>query len=128
MCVEGERNSDTLFKILAVILCGGAYIPVQPSWPDDRKKAIKEQSGYKYLFDENTQIREANFEHHETAYDAPAYVIYTSGSTGTPKGVLINQSAVTNTLLDINERYSVTETDVFAAVSSFSFDLSITCS
>ncbi len=98
---------------------------VQPSWPDDRKKAIKEQSGYKYLFDENTQIREANFEYHETAYDAPAYVIYTSGSTGTPKGVLINQSAVTNTLLDINERYSVTETDVFAAVSSFSFDLSV---
>lgn len=125
VCVEGERNSDTLFKILAVILCGGAYIPVQPSWPDDRKKAIKEQSGYKYLFDENTQIREANFEYHETAYDAPAYVIYTSGSTGTPKGVLINQSAVTNTLLDINERYSVTETDVFAAVSSFSFDLSV---
>ena len=38
---------------------------------------------------------------------------------------MINQSAVTNTLLDINERYSVTETDVFAAVSSFSFDLSV---
>ena len=97
MCVEGERNSDTLFKILAVILCGGAYIPVQPSWPDDRKKAIKEQSGFKYLFDENTQIREANFEYHETAYDATAYEISTSGIPGTPKSELINQSAVTNT-------------------------------
>ena len=39
--------------------------------------------------------------------------------------MLINQSAVTNTILDINERYFVKETDVFAAVSSFSFDLSV---
>ena len=125
VCIEGERNAQTPFKILAVILCGGAYIPVQPSWPDDRKKAIREQSKYKYLFNEKTQITEGSFKYRETAYDAPAYVIYTSGSTGAPKGVLINQSAVTNTILDINERYFVKETDVFAAVSSFSFDLSV---
>ncbi|WP_424938273.1 AMP-binding protein [Bacillus velezensis] len=54
-----------------------------------------------------------------------AYAIYTSGSTGKPKGVIIKNEAVTNTILDINEKYSVNETDRFIGLSSMSFDLSI---
>lgn len=125
VCVEGERTPETLFMILAVVLCGGAYIPVQPSWPKDRKEDIKLLSQCRYWFNAGEKIENGNFEYKDTDKKAPAYVIYTSGSTGKPKGVLINQSAVTNTILDINERYKISENDVFAAVSSFSFDLSV---
>ncbi|PMB22055.1 non-ribosomal peptide synthetase [Fischerella thermalis CCMEE 5198] len=54
-----------------------------------------------------------------------AYVIYTSGSTGTPKGVMIDHQGAVNTILDINQRFGVTENDRVLAVSSLSFDLSV---
>lgn len=125
VCVEGERTPETLFMILGTVLCGAAYIPVQPSWPDERKNNIIINSGCKCVLKSGTDISGGNFEFAEAAENAPAYVIYTSGSTGKPKGVLINQSAVTNTILDINDRYKICAADVFAAVSSFSFDLSV---
>ncbi|MDI9634915.1 AMP-binding protein [Geitlerinema splendidum] len=45
--------------------------------------------------------------------DNLAYVIYTSGSTGKPKGVAIAHRGAVNTLLDINQRFSVTRTIAF---------------
>ena len=54
-----------------------------------------------------------------------AYVIFTSGSTGTPKGVMLEHEAVTNTILDINERYQVNSSDRVLALSSLTFDLSV---
>ena len=54
-----------------------------------------------------------------------AYVIFTSGSTGTPKGVMISHKAVLNTILDINQRFSVTENDRIFAISALNFDLSV---
>ena len=125
VCIEGERNPQTLFMILGTVLCGAAYIPVQPSWPDERKNNIILNSGCKCVLKNGIAADENGFEFSETDENAPAYVIYTSGSTGKPKGVLINQSAVVNTILDINDRYGICADDVFAAVSSFSFDLSV---
>jgi len=125
VCIEGDREPETLFMILGTVLCGAAYIPVQPSWPEERKKGIASLSHCKCVLKKSINLTSGKFDYTETAKDAPAYVIYTSGSTGNPKGVLINQSAVTNTILDINERYNIGAEDIFAAVSSFSFDLSV---
>jgi pyochelin synthetase len=52
-------------------------------------------------------------------------VIYTSGSTGTPKGVMIDHRGAVNTVLDINQRFSVGAGDRIFAISSLSFDLSV---
>ncbi len=57
--------------------------------------------------------------------DDLAYVIFTSGSTGLPKGVMIDHKAVVNTILDINDRYKVSENDRVFALSSLHFDLSV---
>jgi len=52
-------------------------------------------------------------------------VIYTSGSTGVPKGVMIDHLGALNTVLDVNERFSVGPQDRTLAVSRLSFDLSV---
>ena len=57
--------------------------------------------------------------------DDLAYVIFTSGSTGVPKGVMIDHRGALNTVLDVNERFGVTEADRVLALSSLSFDLSV---
>jgi amino acid adenylation domain-containing protein len=54
-----------------------------------------------------------------------AYVIFTSGSTGLPKGVMIDHQGAVNTILDINNRFGVSEDDRVLALSSLSFDLSV---
>ncbi|CAF3542636.1 unnamed protein product [Rotaria socialis] len=54
-----------------------------------------------------------------------AYVIYTSGSTGKPKGVAISHEAVINTLLDINDRFTINCDDRIFALSHLNFDLAI---
>ena len=54
-----------------------------------------------------------------------AYIIYTSGSTGQPKGVALNHQAVSNTVLDICQRISLTAEDAVYGLSALNFDLSI---
>ena len=59
-----------------------------------------------------------------TARD-PAYVMYTSGSTGTPKGVQVSHPAVVNCLRSMAKRPGLNERDVFLAVTTLSFDISV---
>src|SRR5262249_46155561 len=54
-----------------------------------------------------------------------AYVIYTSGSTGKPKGVGIEHSALTNFLSALSVRPGMKAGEVWLAVTSLSFDISI---
>jgi len=54
-----------------------------------------------------------------------AYIIFTSGTTGIPKGVAITHESVMNTLVDINDRFSVTDEDKVLGVSELNFDLSV---
>ena len=54
-----------------------------------------------------------------------AYVIYTSGTTGMPKGVMISHHNAVNTILDINDRYQITEQDTAFGISNLHFDLSV---
>lgn len=61
----------------------------------------------------------------EKYYMDDAYIIFTSGTTGEPKGVRITHDAVMNTIIDVNERYRIKETDVFLGLAKLSFDLSV---
>lgn len=54
-----------------------------------------------------------------------AYMIYTSGSTGAPKGIIMHHRGAVNTIIDINERFEVSDADSLLAVSALAFDLSI---
>ena len=57
--------------------------------------------------------------------DELAYTIFTSGSTGKPKGVMITHASVCNTVMDINQRFNLTEKDKLFAISALNFDLSV---
>lgn len=54
-----------------------------------------------------------------------AYVIYTSGSTGRPKGVQIEQRAILNRLLWMQDAYQLTAEDRVLQKTPFSFDVSV---
>ncbi|GAA0993661.1 hypothetical protein GCM10009555_084700 [Acrocarpospora macrocephala] len=54
-----------------------------------------------------------------------AYVIYTSGSTGRPKGVEIEHRALANLLLAMRDELRAEAGNVWLAVTSLSFDISV---
>jgi amino acid adenylation domain-containing protein len=138
-----ERSIDLIVGMLAVLKAGGAYLPLDPSYPRDRLNLMLEDAGVKVLLiqdklSENFQdfsnsvikcdrdweqiARESteNLTNTVTA-DNLAYIIYTSGSTGKPKGVAVTHKAVNR--LVINTNYiKIEPTDKIAQASNASFD------
>ena len=100
------RSTETVAQILGVIGSGNFYIPLDPTLPKEKIKAIFEDAkpvavlGSKedinILKDSNLDVdfystQEINNNDSEFSPlngDEPLYMIYTSGSTGQPKGVL----------------------------------------
>ncbi|QQP77975.1 amino acid adenylation domain-containing protein [Bacillus sp. TK-2] len=129
--VIGKRCIDTIINLFAVLKAGAAYIPLDPDYPEERKEYIKKKSNCKFFITPSTykdeNIREYSGDEVNIKVDETdmAYVIFTSGSTGKPKGVQITHGAATNTIIDINEKFCVTENDKIMGISSLCFDLSV---
>ena len=129
-----ERKIESIINMLGILKTGAAYVPINVDYPKDRIDYICKELHADIVMEskltqtilacskeENHSVLHAVYDN----YDASAYIIYTSGSTGTPKGVEIQQSAVCNTIMDINERFQVKESDKIIGLSSMSFDLSV---
>ncbi|HYP30135.1 MAG TPA: AMP-binding protein, partial [Blastocatellia bacterium] len=116
-----ERSPDLVIGLLAVLKAGGAYLPLDPSYPAERLAFMIEDSRPKVvlsherasaaLADCNANVLCIDTQWPEIAGESTdnprsnvsaenlAYVIYTSGSTGRPKGVMIEHSSVCNLAL-----------------------------
>jgi amino acid adenylation domain-containing protein len=125
---------------------GAAYVPLDPSYPQERiddilkdsqarllitqrslAQRVPEQTGVLWLDDQSEEV--AADSAGEISVDVTAgnlaYVIYTSGSTGRPKGVLITHANVTRLLDATRHWYEFDEHDVWALFFSYAFDFSV---
>ena len=141
-----EKGIYQVVAALAVMKAGACYVPVDPHNPAERIRGILEKSRTSFAIADYamTQQGERLFEEvdvyvcetlaevasddvllPEISADASAYIIFTSGSTGIPKGVEISHVSAMNTIMDINERFGVRETDATILLSNLNFDLSV---
>lgn len=126
-----HRCPETIINVMGILKAGAAYVPVDPEYPEERKQYILSNSGCKFILepglylDENLSRYSLDDLEDIINIDDLAYVIYTSGSTGRPKGVMITHRAVTNTIVDINNKFNVNEHDRIPLISSICFDLSV---
>jgi amino acid adenylation domain-containing protein len=144
ICVE--RSLDTIVGILGVLKAGGAYLPLDPSNPQDRLEYILKDAQVKILVTQSILLTnlpscerviclDSDIEtiegystdnpSHRGHSDDLAYVIYTSGSTGQPKGVSINHSNVGRLFTATEDWYHFTDRDVWTLFHSFAFDFSV---
>jgi amino acid adenylation domain-containing protein len=143
-----RRSLELLVSLLGVLKSGAAYIPLDPSNPQERISYILEDAGAQVLLTEQSLIsmlpangahvfcpdkdwdviraQSKDNLHRRATLSNLAYVIYTSGSTGKPKGALITHIGLSNYLSWSVENYRVEDGAGAPVHSSISFDLTIT--
>ncbi|WP_373623156.1 amino acid adenylation domain-containing protein, partial [Pseudomonas aeruginosa] len=125
---------------------GGAYVPVDPEYPEERQAYMLEDSGVQLLLSQShlklplaqgvqridLDQADAWLENHaennpgvELNGENLAYVIYTSGSTGKPKGAGNRHSALSNRLCWMQQAYGLGVGDTVLQKTPFSFDVSV---
>ena len=141
-----ERSLEMLVALLGTLKAGGAYVPIDPTFPPDRVRFVLEDAGASVVLTQAALTKEWSFADAQVvkldgdwdliarggtgklngnaAPDDLAYVIYTSGSTGKPKGVEVPHRAVVNLLQSMLAQPGLAKTDVLAAVTTLSFDIS----
>lgn len=141
-----EKGWEQVVAALGILQAGAAYLPIDAGVPKERLHYLLKHGEVRVVL---TQARlrekikwpdgvEVIAVASETLADADetplppvqrqqdlAYVIFTSGSTGKPKGVMIDHRGALNTIVDLNQRFSLTPEDRVLALSSLSFDLSV---
>ncbi|RBL90134.1 non-ribosomal peptide synthase/polyketide synthase [Chitinophaga flava] len=141
-----ERSNSMMVAILGILRAGGAYVPVDPHYPEERIQYMLEDTRARILVSDSasavllpaTKIAVVKLdEEWETirTYTAPlktvvkphqlAYVIYTSGSTGMPKGVMNEHKGVVNRLQWAQDNICLNSGDAVLQKTTFSFDVSV---
>ncbi|MER6397891.1 non-ribosomal peptide synthase/polyketide synthase [Kitasatospora sp. NPDC001603] len=133
------RSADMVLAQLAVAKTGAAFLPVDPTYPDERVELMlrdaapaltldaKEVAGLLAAPADGTPDRRPTDADRSRPLDLddPAYVIYTSGSTGTPKGVVLTHRGLAVFAAAEAEHYQVAPGDRVLAFATPSFDASV---
>jgi amino acid adenylation domain-containing protein len=151
VAVAMRKSPEQVVGVVAALLAGATYLPVDPALPVARQRHLLEHGAARAVLagpgtdlavagglpvvpadpePDPARLEEGRRLARELAAEPVdpqqlAYVIYTSGSTGQPKGVMVSHAAALNTCVDINERYALTPGDRVLGLSSLSFDLSV---
>ena len=150
-----RRGPGFVVGALGIMKSGGAYLPLDPSFPLEHSSYLISDAGVSLVVSErglvdsvlfsNTSlplVEIASSESDDQAVDSPfdqtlafssleveprtlAYVIYTSGSTGNPKGVEVTHRGLSNLIRWHNDAFGITPSDRATQFSDLSFDAAV---
>ncbi|QFY07531.1 amino acid adenylation domain-containing protein [Nonomuraea phyllanthi] len=141
--LSADGSCDLVVGMLAVMIAGGAYIPLDPGYPPKRLEYMMEDSDVRLLLtqrhlagrlpatgapvlylDDDHPAPDPAPEAVEPTADNLAYVIYTSGSTGRPKGVMVEHRGVVDLDLAHRQAFPPDPDRRILQNASISFDVS----
>lgn len=148
VAVAMERCPEMIVAWLGILKAGGAFVPIDPAYPEERIVFQLEDCAARLLLtragshrahfrggEVNTlEISGGGVEFAGESSAAPdvrvapedlAYVIFTSGSTGRPKGVPITHRSLMNLVAWHQSEYAVTAADRATQLASPAFDASV---
>ncbi|HEY0734967.1 MAG TPA: amino acid adenylation domain-containing protein, partial [Herpetosiphonaceae bacterium] len=144
ICIE--RSLEMAIAVLAVLKAGGAYLPLDPAYPQERLTFMLADTQAPVLLTQerllatlpshsahviclDTEWDRISYEPtwpttNAASADNLAYLIYTSGSTGRPKGVAMPQRPLINLINWQLQQWSPEQQTTTLQFASLSFDVS----
>ncbi|MFD2917700.1 non-ribosomal peptide synthetase [Psychroserpens luteus] len=140
------RSIELIITLRAIMQCGAAYIPLDPSYPIQRLNYMLEDSKAKFLIttqsvsstlsskatvliQDDLFLNLSEFSEQRISVEVNpkdiVYLLYTSGSTGKPKGVPITHKNLVNLLYSVLEKPGIKETDTVISITTISFDIAM---
>lgn len=139
------RSAALVVGALGVLRAGGAYLALDPTYPDERLAfMLADSAAPVVLADEATAARLSGSGATVVVVDATspvtgasnpatrpvadedlAYIVYTSGSTGHPKGVLVEHGNLLNLVRWHRNAFSITAADRGTQIASPGFDATV---
>ncbi|PPK85263.1 non-ribosomal peptide synthase protein (TIGR01720 family)/amino acid adenylation domain-containing protein [Neolewinella xylanilytica] len=127
--LQVDRSVYAIVGILGILRAGAAYLPLDPAYPEARRRFMISDSGASLIV---TGADIADLDLTDTGplptvdrdADEPAYLIYTSGSSGQPKGIQVSHRNLAYSNAARWEVYGGAP-QAFLLLSSFSFDSSV---
>jgi amino acid adenylation domain-containing protein len=142
--VFAERSIEMVVGLVATLKAGGAYLPLDPSYPAERLSfmlsdaqpiivlvqrslaaKLPQYAGRVVFLEDDFDAESDANPASSTQPENVAYVIYTSGSTGRPKGVMNTHRGICNWLIWLQENYPLTTNDRILQKTVFTFDVSL---
>tara|TARA_R110002096_G_scaffold68159_5_gene164803 strand:- start:43287 stop:48545 length:5259 start_codon:yes stop_codon:yes gene_type:complete len=144
VAISLERTPELIITLLAILKCGGIYLPLDPKFPQSRLEFMLNDSEAKFLitskklseylpkFTKTILIQDAlssfdkeikDIQNITVEQESVAYMLYTSGSTGKPKGVTVTHKNLVNFLFSMAIEPGIKETDKLLSITTISFDI-----
>ncbi len=148
-----DRSAEMVTAMLGVLKAGGAYLPLDPSFPQERIAYMLSDAAPLAVITSQSlapllppTVKQIHLDAPNTAFVVqryaesnllqadrnqplspanPAYIIYTSGSTGRPKGVMVPRGALSAFIGGISEQISFGPGQTHLAITTIGFDISI---
>lgn len=140
-----ERSLELVVGVLAVLKAGGAYLPLDPAYPQERLTYMLTDAQVSVILTQTELLKNLHFADkniicidadwqkitHESRENPVsqlninnlAYVIYTSGSTGKSKGVMVEHRSLVNAYCAWEKAYQLSAITSHLQMASFSFDV-----
>ncbi|HEY3324116.1 MAG TPA: amino acid adenylation domain-containing protein [Planctomycetota bacterium] len=148
VAVLAARTWQSILAILGVLKAGGAYLPIDPTVPAERRRwMLHDSRAHILLAPDRDSAKTAKDVESVVSLDSDwgqisrcatanpepcisdknlAYIIYTSGSTGKPKGVLVEHRQIASYVRGILPRLNAPAGAQFGLVSTLAADLGYT--
>ncbi|MDC9588815.1 amino acid adenylation domain-containing protein [Xenorhabdus sp. XENO-10] len=148
ICIE--RSLEMMIGLLGILKAGGAFVPLDPTYPTERLTYMLNDSAPVALITQTMMVETWNNNLPTILLDTQecsvlgakseenpiiqamgltshhlAYVIYTSGSTGHPKGVMIEHHSLCNLITTQQDTLAITPDSRILQFASNSFDACI---